>query len=122
MDESRDTAIILVAHGTRNAWESEVVFAYGKRLQERVQCPVYPGFGEFLEPTLYEAMAQAFAEGYEKLKILPYFLFESSHVKQDLQQVTEKFIRHFPTVSVHFCSPINYHERMLDILIDRLRD
>ena len=124
MSDSSKTseAIILVAHGTRNIDDSNVIFRYSEDLQDLLQQAVYPGFGEMLEPSTAAALTNAIADGFTQIKVLPYFLFASTHVKRDLSETIQQFQQRHPEIQIKQCRPIEYDPRILQILIDRLNE
>ncbi|MBF0237383.1 MAG: CbiX/SirB N-terminal domain-containing protein [SAR324 cluster bacterium] len=113
------TAIILVAHGTRNPDDSRVLWQYQEKLSDALQTAVYVGFEEFLSPSTNDAVAHAVADGFLKLKVLPYFLFESSHIKQKLTEALERLRETWPHVEISRCGAVGYDDRMVEILKDR---
>ena len=121
MTKDSDLAVVMIAHGTRQREDSQVVFTYARELEKELHHPVFVGFGEMLEPTTPEAIESAVNAGARMIKVLPYFLFNSSHVKKDLGHAIEVAKQQFPQCQFVACQPLEYHPQIVAVLKERIQ-
>ncbi|HEY5719659.1 MAG TPA: CbiX/SirB N-terminal domain-containing protein [Gammaproteobacteria bacterium] len=80
-------ALILVAHGSRDANSNQVVLDLAGELADRLgseyDC-VRPAFLEFAEPEPDQAIAGCVECGVDQIVVLPYFLAPGRHVTRDV--------------------------------------
>lgn len=83
-------AIILFAHGARDPEWAAPFGAIQRRLQAaRPEVLVLVAFQEFMAPSLEAAVAQAAAQGAQRVLLVPLFLGQGSHLKRDLPLLVE---------------------------------
>ena len=85
---SKDEAIIILAHGSRNVQAVEEFLRLANLVQERL--PSYriePAFFQFSENNLHRGLKKLAVSGYKKVKIVPVFLFEGVHIKEDIPRI-----------------------------------
>jgi len=116
------TAVILLAHGTREREASEPVFRYAEELARRSGRPVYACLREFVEPSLPTVVARLAAEGVERVILLPFFLFKSGHVTRDIAADLAAEKKKHPHLSFAVAEPIGYDEAVVAVLSKRLAD
>ncbi len=80
-------ALLLVAHGSRDADSNRVVVELAadlaEKLRRRYDC-VKPVFLEFAEPDAAQGIADCVACGVHEIVVLPYFLAPGRHVTRDV--------------------------------------
>lgn len=113
--------ILLAAHGSRaKATEiamEEIAQMVRKRLPEEV---IEVGYMEFCEKTIVGGLEKLVAQGATEIKVVPYFLFEGIHIKQDIPEEIEKFTASNKDVKVTMGKILGVDERLADILVDRI--
>jgi len=107
------TALILVAHGSKNPKFQEMVMRVAKKLEERVG-KVYVGF-LIGHPTVTEAVKEAAKEN-EELVIVPFFIAEGSHVVRDLKKSVETIIS---KKRIRFARTLGDHPLVIEALYQR---
>src|SRR5262245_7696055 len=85
MAERRDHALILFAHGARDArWAQTLQVLRQAVLARRPESLVELAFLEFQTPTLSDALASAVAAGCSRIDIAPVFWASGGHVTNDV--------------------------------------
>ncbi len=95
------SAIILFAHGARDPQWAEPFW----RIQEQVKVlrpgvPVVLAFLELMEPNLTDCVARLVAEGARHMTLVPLFMAQGGHLKQDLPRLTAALQADYPGVSI----------------------
>ncbi|GIW48640.1 MAG: cobalamin biosynthesis protein CbiX [Caloramator sp.] len=113
-------AILLIGHGSRAKEAKDVFIKVSNGLQERVKSKVYIAFMENATPSIEDAFVSIREDGVRYVDVLPYFLFEGIHIKEDIPEILREMKEKYD-VEIEFKRPIEYHELIIDILIDRLK-
>ena len=118
-----ETAVLLIAHGSRRAEANQDLVEFADRLRERGDYSIIvPSYLELAEPSIPDGAAQCVEAGADRVLMLPYFLSAGSHVMRDLQRFRDELIERFPQRTFTLCPPLGLHPLMLDIVQDRLRE
>ncbi len=96
-----DSAIILFAHGARDPQWAEPF----QRIQEQVKVlrpgvPVVLAFLELMEPGLMECVANLAAAGARNMTLVPLFMAQGGHLKQDLPRLIAALQADHPGISI----------------------
>lgn len=95
------SAIVLFAHGARDpGWAAPF-----RRIVAHLQSAdpglrVELAFLELMQPALAEAVARIAAEGFERLTLVPLFLAQGGHLKQDLPKLLDDIRGRHPGVRI----------------------
>ena len=120
---SMDSAILLIAHGSRLEAANDDLRKVAGMLRER--CPeeiIECAYLELAEPTIPQGIATCVDQGAERVRMLPYFLSAGSHVSRDLEAFRRQFSEQYPAVRLSLCPPVGLHPLMIDILLSRLAE
>ena len=114
-----ETAIILFAHGSRDAQWREPIEAVATQIslrepQARVRC----AYLEICEPSLPEAAAGLIAEGACRLRIFPLFLGVGKHAREDLPLLVEQLRAAHPGVTVELLPAAGEYRQLTNVLAD----
>ncbi|MHB9022705.1 MAG: sirohydrochlorin chelatase [Armatimonadota bacterium] len=116
-------AIIVIGHGSRSAEATEQFHTIIDMLRKlHPDASVLPAFMELAQPRLPEAIALAAAHGAKTIIVLPCFLFQGIHIKEDIPEMLADLKEKHPDVTVHFGRPIGSDPRIAEILSDRLEE
>ncbi len=116
------TAVLLIAHGSRNAAANQELFDLAGRLA--VGGPhaiVVPCFLELAEPNIASGGADCVARGADRVLMIPYFLSAGVHVAQDLAEARDELIVRHPGVRFEL-APALGPDGLLDELVRRRID
>jgi sirohydrochlorin cobaltochelatase len=115
---SRD-AIVLFAHGARDP-EWAVPFGIIKeQLQAaRPEVQVELAFQDFMTPKLDAAVAQCAARGAERVVLVPLFMAQGGHLKQDLPLLVGKLRQQHPQLDLRVMPAIGDAPEILQAITD----
>lgn len=97
-------ALILFAHGARDAAWARPVNAVAQSLQQRMpELPICVAFLEFMHPSLEEAIATLVAtypSRQLKVDILPFFIAQGGHLRDDVPRLLENAAKRHNGISL----------------------
>jgi sirohydrochlorin ferrochelatase len=118
--------ILILAHGSREK-ETEKTLAtiidmVKKELSseniENIEC----AFLQFVETNLEKGLLKLIEKGSDDIKVIPYFLFEGVHIKEDIPMEINEFLKEYPNVKISFGKTLGTDERLAQIVADRVRE
>lgn len=114
MDQS---AIILFAHGARDPQWAEPF----RKMRERVAAqlpgiPVELAFLELMVPDLEEAIRRVTAAGARHVSVIPLFMAQGGHLKQDLPRKLERLRERHPELRLAVSPAIGDVAEILDAI------
>jgi sirohydrochlorin ferrochelatase len=114
-------AVVLVAHGSRNAEANADAFHFAERLRvELAIADVEAAFLELAEPDIPTAVGRALQFKPGVVVLLPYFLSAGVHVRQDLADLCKRFEKDYAPVRFVLAEPLGRHQLLTSVLADRL--
>src|SRR5688572_12097650 len=113
-------ALLLVAHGSRNAEANADLLRVADELKQRGHAVVEPAFLELSSPTIADAASVCIQQGAERVILVPYFLSAGVHVRRDLSAACDDLSRTHPGVSFLLADPLGPHPLLLDIIAERV--
>jgi sirohydrochlorin cobaltochelatase len=115
----RTRAIILFAHGARDARWSSTLSDLKILVQSRVpEALVNLAFLEFQLPTLASSLAEAVNAGAHVIDVVPVFWASGGHVAEDLPALLDDFHRAHPNVSLTLLPVLSELPGLLDFVAD----
>ena len=100
-----DAALVLLAHGSRDPEWAGPFLVLRERLAQRLPgTPVELAFLEQMRPTLPEAIAGLAARGAERVTVLPLFMAQGSHLREQLPAIVARACEENPGVLVRTSS------------------
>jgi sirohydrochlorin cobaltochelatase len=111
------TAIVLLAHGSRDPDWSIPLERIARRVRER--CPgadVGVAYLEISPPTLGDAVAALAAGGAAAIVVVPLFFAPGAHVRRDLPQLVDAVRGRYPGVTVRVLPTVGEAEPLLDAI------
>lgn len=122
-DRERQTAVLLIAHGSRRAEANQDLVDLANRLRSRGEYDIIePSYLELAEPSIPEGGRRCVEQGAQRVLMLPYFLSAGTHVLTDLERFRGELSAVHAGVVFQLCPPLGLHPRMMDIVLDRLRE
>ena len=110
------TAVLLIAHGSRQAAANDDLRALAARLADRGAYPiVVPCFLELAEPDISAGGDRCVTRGAARVLMVPYFLSAGVHLRRDLTAARDELGRRHPGVEFRLGAPLGP-----DPLLDRL--
>ena len=112
-------AVVLFAHGSRDARWREPVEAVARRMTaRRPEVPVACAYLELVEPDLPTAAGRLIADGSRSLRVVPLFLGMGKHVREDLPALVDALRAAHPDVVFSLASAVGETTEVIDLLAD----
>ena len=113
-------ALILFAHGARDARWAEPLLRIQKLVAQRVDSAVQVqvAFLELMSPSLPDMVSQLVAAHVEAICIVPIFLGQGGHVRNDLPALVHQLELTYPLVEISLASAIGENELVLNAIAD----
>jgi len=114
-----DQAIILFAHGARDPdWAAPFNIIKQQLQAARPQLQIELAFQDFMSPTLEEAAAQVAARGTRRAVLVPLFMAQGGHLKQDLPRMVGKIREQHPQLQLQLMPAIGDAPEILQAISD----
>ena len=114
-----DSAIVLFAHGARDAQWAEPFRKIKVMVRARKPgMPVELAFLEIMQPSLDQAIAALVAKNIKTISIIPLFMAQGGHLKKDLPRRLSEIRKHHPSISFRISPPIGEVEGILTAIAD----
>lgn len=114
--------ILIAAHGSRAKATEEAMEQMATLVRTRLPEEIIEvGYMEFCEKTIVGGLENLAKQGVTEIKVVPYFLFEGIHIRQDIPEEIAKFTVSNPNVKVEMGKILGVDERLADILVDRIK-
>ena len=121
MADARRSALILFAHGARDAQWSEPFRAIQQAVAgRRPDLTVDIAFLELMQPALAECVAELARNGHEKVTIAPLFLAQGGHLKRDVPRLVAELSARHPMVQITVLPAIGEVPALLNAIADWL--
>ena len=74
---------------------------------------------ELAEPGVAPVVEDLVALGVKDIVVVPYFLYEGMHYKNDIPEILEELSERFPAINFKLAKPIGYEPLLVDVLLQR---
>jgi sirohydrochlorin cobaltochelatase len=107
--------LILFAHGARDPrWREPFERLSAKVRTERPEVAVRLAFLEFMEPDLAAAADELAAQGCLAIRVVPVFLGQGGHVREDLPAALARIRARHPRIAIAVRDAVGEDDRVLD--------
>ena len=114
---SSPSALILFAHGARDPeWAVPVRKLQEKVSKQRPDLAVEVAFLEFTAPLLPEAIETLVSQHYHRISIVPVFLAQGGHLKNDLPRLLDAMGKRFAGVTFDLWPALGDADPVLDAI------
>jgi len=112
-----DSAILLFAHGARDPSWADPFRRIAARVREaRPGLRVELAFLELMKPALSEAVAGLAASGARRITLVPLFLAQGGHLREDLPRLLEGVRQRHPDLRIDVTSAIGDSSVLTDAI------
>jgi sirohydrochlorin cobaltochelatase len=119
--EAKKSALVLFAHGARDAQWSEPFRAMQKTVAaRRSDLTVELAFLEIMQPALADCVAGLAQAGHGRIVIAPLFLAQGGHLKKDLPRLLKELSARHPSADISVLPPIGEVTELLDAISEWL--
>jgi sirohydrochlorin ferrochelatase len=120
MPEPR-TALLLIAHGSREAAANEDLRRLADELRATgLYSAVVAAFLEFAEPNIDAGGEKCIAAGATQVVLVPYFLSAGVHVRRDLVAACDRLANRAPRVAFRLADALGPHALLTRIVLERV--
>jgi sirohydrochlorin cobaltochelatase len=114
-----DQVIILFAHGARDPeWAAPFGIIKQQLQAARPEVQVELAFQDFMTPSLEAAVAQSAAQGAKRVVLVPLFMAQGGHLKQDLPLLVGKIRQQHPRIELQVLPAIGDAPEILQAITD----
>ncbi|WP_341876885.1 CbiX/SirB N-terminal domain-containing protein [Defluviitalea saccharophila] len=115
--------ILILAHGSREKSTEQtlqqVVKYLGEIFSEEI---IETAYLQFSNLDLHTGLEKLRAKGVDNIIVIPYFLFEGVHIKEDIPKEIDKYLKENKDVKITMGKTLGADKRLAEILADRIRD
>jgi sirohydrochlorin cobaltochelatase len=112
-------AIVLFAHGARDPSWAEPFRRIAARIEKQQPgTRVELAFLELMRPDLASAIASLFDAGFGRITVVPLFLAQGGHLKQDLPRLLDDVRGRHPSMRIEVTSAIGDSEELTGVIAD----
>ena len=112
--------LLLVDHGSRRAEANDQLIDMAERLRRlRGDDVIEIAHLEVLEPTIAQAFARLVERGARHVHVLPYFLADGRHSREDIPRQVSDAAKGHPGVVVAIAPVLGPHDRLAELLLER---
>jgi len=108
--------IVLFAHGSRDREWARPFEWLAAQLSAKVTGPVVLAYLELMRPPLEEAVSMLLAKGATSIRVVPVFLGQGAHVKEDLPRLVERARNSHPQVAITLEPPIGEQPAVIEVI------
>lgn len=116
--------IILLGHGSRRGRDTDLGL---EEIRRRLQLRFNKGQRvrmaglEFTPPSLEEAVLKLASDGSTHILVIPFFLFQGKHLKEEIPHAIERIRALVPWVSLRLAGNLGLDFRLLDMVEERVK-
>ncbi len=115
--------ILLLAHGSREGDTEITMSKITEYVKEGLNIEMIDeAYLQFRDKNLEKGLLSLIDKGADDIKIIPYFLFEGVHIKEDIPAEIEEFKQHHPGIKITMGSTLGADKRLADIICDRVQE
>src|SRR4051812_4331381 len=114
------TALLLIAHGSRRAEANADLEFVAAELRARGRYGIVRvSYLELADPNIEAGGVQCVEAGATDVILLPYFLSPGVHVVEDLTEARDKLSERFPRVRFVLAEPLGRHPLLVEVVEQR---
>jgi len=123
-----ETTVVLIGHGSRLPYNEEVLVGLRERMEMRgVFKDVKVAFMQLNSPSIKDVLRTLAKDGEKNIVALPVFLADGAHTTEDIPETLKiafegEWAEVGRDVKLTYAKPIGVDERIVDILVDRVKE
>ena len=120
---AQTTALLLIAHGSRQDSANEDLRGLARRLAEGGEYPIIEAcFLELAPPDILEGGRACVERGADRVLMAPYFLSAGVHLHRDLSAARAELASLHPGVDFLLGPPLGPHPLLDRLVVERIRE
>ena len=112
--------IVLFAHGSRDPEWARPFEALAATLSPKFDGPVKLAYLELMPPSLEQAIGALVADGAKTIRVVPVFLGQGGHVKEDLPKLLAAARKRHPGIEFSLDAPIGEQTAVIEAIADAI--
>lgn len=121
MSSAPRTAILLIAHGSRQASANDDLHQLVVRLEEQGEYPIIEAaFLELAEPDIETGARNCLVRGATRILMIPYFLSAGVHLLRDLATARDSLSKEFPEHQFRLASALGPDPLLERLVLERI--
>jgi sirohydrochlorin ferrochelatase len=123
-----ETTVVLIGHGSKLPYNKEVLVGLRERMEMRgIFKDVNVAFMQLNSPSIEDVLRTLAKEGKKNIVALPVFLADGAHTTEDIPKTLKiafegEWAELGRDVKLTYAKPIGVDERIVDILVDRVKE
>jgi len=110
------SGLILFAHGSRDREWGRPFQQLADTLGKKLDAPVELAYLEFMQPSLEQAIAALAGKGVDAIRVVPVFLGQGGHLKEDLPRLAASARLKFPQVKIELAPAIGEQASVIEAI------
>lgn len=120
---SAQTAVLLIAHGSRNREANDDLRELARRIEGRgIYSIVEPSFLELAEPDIVTGGSNCVVRGASRVLMVPYLLSAGVHLQRDLTAARDELSRRHPGVRFKLGPALGPHPLLDALVMERISE
>lgn len=116
-------AVLVLAHGSREKNTEKTLEMVVEGVRKKIDIGlISEAYLQFSEKNMEAGIQDLMAKGAKEITIVPYFLFEGVHIREDIPSEIDGLKQKYPNIKIHFGKILGNDERLIDILVDRIHE
>jgi sirohydrochlorin ferrochelatase len=117
------TAVLIVAHGSRNPKAEEEFLQIVAQLRQSLNYPILqPAWLEINQPDIATGLNLCREQGADKIVLMPYFLNYGNHVLRDIPAIVEIWQKENPNIPVTITKHLSVSQKLLELVQERIQE
>lgn len=114
--------LVIIGHGSRSKDAVDAFFQVVEIVRSKGDFETVEGaFMELSAPSIPEVVAKVVGTGVKEVILVPYFLYEGIHIKEDIPQLIEEISKKYSGIKLKLARPIGVEPVLADILLARAK-
>jgi len=117
------TGVLILAHGSRAKETEETLEKIVAMVRDILGLEhITSSFLQFSDSNLPKGLQELVARGVSDIKVIPYFLFDGVHIKEDIPKEIAAFLTEHPDVRITLGKTLGADSRLAQILAGRIKE
>jgi sirohydrochlorin ferrochelatase len=117
------TGVLVLAHGSRKNDTEITMEKIVEYVREELRIElIVAAYMEFRAVSMESGFLELMEKGVNDIKVVPYFLFEGVHIREDIPQAIAAFRENHPEVQITLGKTLGTDRRLANVLADRVRE
>ena len=115
--------ILIIAHRSRAKDTDNTLMAIADGVKKNLpEAMIETAFMEFSDLNLEAGLDALVNKGATEIAVFPYFLFKGIHIREDIPEAIEDYVKQHEGVRVYMGNTLGEDSRLADILTDRVKE